>query len=254
MIRRNQIIPAENTATYLHATRGGANDRLEVHLTRGESPQPLDCSIPGEYVFFGAQATGTEVMIDLPMSCDVNGVVQVQAVQRDTLKPLTMTVEPAPDDLPWLGIPPQSPTIEGPREPIRIYLLIDGSSSMAGPPLVEAQAAARTSLEACDFTSTEVGPIPSYDEATLQAEATDNARRVLTANWQAERHGTTNLADALILAREKLAEPDRSRYIVFLTDGGDYPSTTEASVREAALCREDGIQIVAIDFDDADRD
>jgi Mg-chelatase subunit ChlD len=191
-------------------------------------------------------------MVDLSMSYDVNGVVQVHAVKRDTLKTLPMTVEAVPDDLSWLGLPPQSSTIEGHREPIRVYLLIDGSSSMAGPPLEEAQAAARAFLETCDFTSTEVGLISFSDEVTLQAEATDNARRVLAAIGRLSADGTTNLADALILAREKLAEADRARYIVLLTDG--YPDATEAAVWEAALCREDGIQIVAIGIGDADRD
>ena len=40
------------------------------------------------------------------MSYDANGVVQVQATQRDTGHALTMAVEPVPDDLSWLGRPP----------------------------------------------------------------------------------------------------------------------------------------------------
>ena len=84
VIRRNIPIPAQNTKTYIHATHGGANTRLEVYLTQGESAAPLDCTILGKYVFTGIHATDAEVMVDVGLSYDVNGVVQVQAVQRDT--------------------------------------------------------------------------------------------------------------------------------------------------------------------------
>src|SRR5437868_14740824 len=106
-ILRNLQIPAENTTSYLHATRGGANAKLEVYLTQGESPRPLDCSILGKYVFSGIQPTNAEVTIDLNISYDADGVVQVRAVQRDTRKALAMSIETVPDDLSWLGRPPE---------------------------------------------------------------------------------------------------------------------------------------------------
>ena len=107
VIRRNLPIPARNTKSYLHATHGGANTRLEVYLTQGESAWPLDCTILGKYVFTGIHATDAEVTVDVGLSYDANGVVQVQAVQRDTGHRLAMTVEPVPDDLSWLGRPPE---------------------------------------------------------------------------------------------------------------------------------------------------
>ena len=78
VIRRNLPIPAENTKSYLHATHGGANERLEVYLTQGESTRPLDCTVLGKYVFSGIQATDAEVTVDVGMSYDANGVVQVR--------------------------------------------------------------------------------------------------------------------------------------------------------------------------------
>ncbi|MBX6313290.1 MAG: Hsp70 family protein [Isosphaeraceae bacterium] len=252
IIRRNQPIPAGETKSYLHATHGGANERMEVYLTQGESPHPLDCSILGKYVFHGIQATDAEVTVDVTMSYDANGVVQVRAVQRDTLKPLPMTVEPVPDDLSWLGRPPQHEALQGPVEPIRVYLLIDVSSSMAGPPLEEAQAAARAFLDKCDFTNTEVGLISFSDEVVVQCEATDNARRVQASIARLVADGTTNLTDALETAHTLLQAKDRTRYLVILTDG--YPDAAESAVWQAALAREDGIQIVAIGMGEADRE
>ena len=135
VIRRNLPIPARNTKSYLHETHGGSNTRLEVYLTQGESSTPLDCTILGKYVFDGIHATNAEVTIDVGLSYDSNGVVQVQAVQRDTAHRLPMTVEPVPDDLSWLGRPPETSAAARPPELIRVFLLIDVSSSMTGQPL-----------------------------------------------------------------------------------------------------------------------
>jgi molecular chaperone DnaK len=250
VIRRNAPIPSENMKSYVHATHGGANDRLEVYLTQGESPQPIDCTILGKYVFSGFHVTDLEVTVDVSMSYDANGIVQVKAVQRDTGHRLAMEVEPVPDDLSWLGRTPETKREPGPST--RIYLLIDVSSSMAGAPLMEAQSAARAFLDKCDFTRTEVGLISFSDEVTLQADATDNARRVQAAINRLEPDGTTNLADALALARVQLSKTDRRRYIVILTDG--YPDAAEAAVAEATAARDQGIDIVAIGIGAADRE
>ena len=135
MIRRNLPIPASNTKSYLHETHGGANTRLEVYLTQGESAAPLDCTILGKYVFNDIHPTDAEVTVDVGLSYDSNGVVQVQAVQRDTGHRLPMTVEPVPDDLSWLGRPPETSTAGREPELIRVFLLIDVSASMTGQPL-----------------------------------------------------------------------------------------------------------------------
>jgi molecular chaperone DnaK (HSP70) len=252
IIRRNLPIPAEDSKSYLHETHGGRNATLEVYLTQGESLRPLDCSILGKYVFNGIQTTDAEVTIDVKMSYDVNGVVQVRAIQRDTGHALTLKVEPVPDDLNWLGQPPRMISRPAEPDPTRIYLLIDISASMAGTPLLEAQQAARAFLEKCDFSRTEVGLISFSDEVTLQAEATDSIRKVLGALHRLQPDGTTNLSDAIDLARQKLNRLDRIRYIVLLTDG--YPDAAESAVEQASRARGEGIEIVAIGIGEADLD
>ncbi|WP_435017321.1 Hsp70 family protein [Tundrisphaera sp. TA3] len=249
ILRRNLPIPAEGTVRYLHATHGGANANLDVYLTQGESDRPIDCTILGKYAFSGIQATDAEVTVEVRMAYDANGVVQVRAVQRDTGHALRMTVEPVPADLSWLGRPPAS-AVRAPLAPTRIFLLIDVSASMAGSPLMKAQAAARAFLDRCDFTGTEVGLIAFSDEVTLQCDATDNPRKVLAGLARLEADGTTNLADAIELARNRLLRIDRTRYLVILTDG--YPDAAEAAAEQAALARGEGIEIVAIGTGDAD--
>ena len=250
IVRRNTAIPAQGSTSYLHATHGGENDTLEVYLTQGDSARPTDCSILGRYSFSGIRATDREVIVDVRLSYDVNGVVQVRASQRDTRHDLAMRVEPVPDDLSWLDRPPSSATTQAPPEPSRIFLLIDGSASMAGHPLLEARNAAREFLGRCDFTATEVGLISFSDQVTLQCELTSNSRKVQSALDRLEADGTTNLADALELASDRLMNPERRRYVVILTDG--YPDATEAAVEQATKARDRGIEIVAIGTGDAD--
>ena len=250
ILPRNQPIPTSQSKPYVHATMGGRNDTLEVYLTQGESDRPLDCSILGKYVFAGIKTTDVEVTVDVQLSYDRDGVVQVEATQRDTRHRLSLRVEPVPDDLAWLGLPPRFDRVAAPVEPIRIMLLIDVSASMAGEPLVQAQSAAREFLDKCDFTRTEVGLISFSDEVILQTEATDNARKVRAAIDRLEPDGTTDLGGAVELARQRLNRLDRLRYIVILTDG--YPDAPEAAVEEASRARGEGVEIVAIGTGAAD--
>jgi molecular chaperone DnaK len=252
VVRRNLSIPASNTKSYLHETHGGSNTRLEVYLTQGESAAPLDCTILGKYVFSDIHATDAEVTVDVGLSYDSNGVVQVHATQRDTGHRLPMAVEPVPDDLAWLGLPPQRQAAGGEAELIRVLLLIDVSASMTGEPLVEAQTAAEEFLSKCDFTTMEVGLISFSSLVALQSAATSNVRRLHAAVNRLEAQGSTNLTDALEMARGQLVATDRKRYVVILTDG--YPDAAESAVEQALGARRQGIEIVAIGTGDADRD
>ncbi|MDX2037694.1 MAG: Hsp70 family protein [Isosphaeraceae bacterium] len=250
IIRRNSPIPAESTRSYLHELHGGAVDRLEIYLTQGESDVPLDCSILGKYVFSGFHPTDAEVRVEVTMSYDADGVVQVSAIQGDTRHALAMTVEPVGDDLSWLGRPPATRESVAEAVPTRVYLAIDVSSSMAGSPLFAAQQAARAFLDKCDFTRMEVGVISFSDHATLHCDAVDNPRAIQAALLRLEADGTTNLADAIQIARTKLMLMDRRRFIVILTDG--FPDAPEAAVEQAREAREEGIDIVAIGMGAAD--
>ncbi|MFI5456364.1 MAG: Hsp70 family protein [Isosphaerales bacterium] len=252
VIRRNLPIPARNDKSYLHATHGGANTKLEVYLTQGESAAPLDCTILGKYVFNDIHPTDAEVAVDVGLCYDSNGVVQVQAVQRDTGRRLPMTVEPVPDDLSWLGRSPETAVAAREPELIRVLLLIDVSASMTGQPLIEAQTAANEFLSRCDFTTMEVGLISFSTLVALQSAATSNVRRLHAAVHRIEAQGSTNLTDALEMARGQLVSDDRKRYIVILTDG--YPDAPDSAVEQALAARQQGIEIVAIGTGDADRD
>jgi Mg-chelatase subunit ChlD len=161
-----------------------------------------------------------------------------------------MTVEPVPDDLSWLGRPPDHGESRTPSDPVTIYLLMDASASMAGGPMLEAQTAARAFLERCDFTATQVGLISFSDQVTLMTDATDHVRRIEAAIARIEADGSTNLTDALELARDQLVNVHRTRYVVILTDG--FPDAPESAVEQAEALRDMGIEIVAIGTGAAD--
>ena len=140
----------------------------------------------------------------------------------------------------------------GEPERIRVFLLIDVSSSMIGQPLVEAQTAAREFLDRCDFTTMEVGPGLVLEPGRAPVHGDSNVRRLHAAIGRLEAEGSTNLTDALEMARGQLVATDRKRYIVILTDG--FPDAAESAVEQALAARGQGIEIVAIGTGDADRD
>src|SRR5207253_374212 len=137
-------------------------------------------------------------------------------------------------------------------ELIRVLLLMDVSASMTGQPLIEAQTAAREFLSKCDFTTMEVGLISFSTMVALQSPATSNVRRLHAAVHRLEVEGSTNLTDALEMARAQLVAGDRRRYLVILTDG--YPDAPESAIEQALAARREGIEIVAIGTGDADRE
>jgi Mg-chelatase subunit ChlD len=97
-----------------------------------------------------------------------------------------------------------------------------------GAPLVEAQTAAREFLDRCDFTTTEVGLISFSTVVSLQSPPTNNVRRLHAAIHRLEAEGSTNLTDALEMARGQLVADGWRRYIVILTDG--FPDAPESAV------------------------
>jgi hypothetical protein len=170
------------------------------HVNRNKYACTLDLGQPrGRELFLRLVALSdvvienwrSPVMESVGLSYDVNGVVQVQAVQRDTGHGLSLAVEPVPDDLSWLGHPSEL-AVAGEAERIRVFLLIDVSSSMIGQPLVEAQTAAREFLDRCDFTTMEDGLVSFSSLVALQCAATSNARRLHAAIGQLEAEGSTN--------------------------------------------------------------
>ena len=78
IIGRNQPIPTSASKPYVHSTMGGRNDTLEVYLTQGEA---TGRSTARSWVVMSSREfrpTDAEVTVDVAMSYDRDGVVQVR--------------------------------------------------------------------------------------------------------------------------------------------------------------------------------
>ena len=252
VIRRNVPIPAENTRSYLHATHGGANTRLEVYLTQGESARPLDCTILGKYVFSGIHA-------DRRRGDGRRGpVVRRQRRRPGAGRPARHGAPPGDDRRAGARRPlVAGPAARGRRSRaspsrIRVYLLIDVSSSMTGQPLVEAQTGGAGVPRPVRLHHDGGRPDLVLEPGDAPVRGDRQRPPAPGRDRPARGRRDTNLTDALEMARGQLVDRDRKRYIVILTDG--YPRRPRERRGAGTAARGQGIEIVAIGTGEADRD
>ena len=231
VIRRNLPIPARNTKSYLHETHGGANARLEVYLTQGESTDSARLHDPGQVRLRRHPADRSEVTIDVGLSYDSNGVVQVQAVQRDT-------APPAADDR---RAGPRRSLVAGP--PARDVRR--GAAARADPRLPADRRVGEHDRPAAGRGPDRRARVPVevrlhdhggrpdlvLDAGRAPVAGDEQRARLHAAVHRLEAEGSTNLTDALEMARGQLVAGDRKRYIVILTDG--YPDAPESALEQA---------------------
>lgn len=252
LIKKNLTIPSTQTRPYQMPVRRSGEMKLEVFLTQGEMDDPQSCAYLGRYVFTEFPSLSDKLaVLDITYAYDHNGVVQISAVERSTGKPLKLTVEPVPFDVParFAG----RPIDQQAREHMNIYLAFDLSGSMSGRPLAEAKKAAEAFVSQCDLTTTSIGLISFSDSVHVDQQATQNNKDILHA-IQRLSIGKTGIGNAgqpfsEILSRLNQA-PGRS-YGIILTDG--VWAHQEKAVREAQSCHAAQIDIIAIGFGGADR-
>ena len=108
-------------------------------------------------------------------------------------------------------------------------LVMDTSSSMAGPPLSNAQAAARSYLAALGEDDP-VALIAFNNQARLLVDYTTDRQRLIRAIDTLPYGGKTALYDATMLGIETaIAAPLPRRALVILSDGGEYGNVSESS-------------------------
>lgn len=250
ILPKNRPIPDEATRPYQLQTRSRGKGELDVYMTQGESEDPRACSLLGKYRFSGIAPAGGEVTLDITYRYDHNGVVQVSAKNRATGRSLPMTVELVPEDMSWLGRPPEG-VVE--RSHLTAYLAFDLSGSMAGAPLAEAQEAAHEFVRQSDLAHTSIGLISFADAVRTDIEASQNAKSLerAIARMNIGSVGYGNTASPFAHAHKLLQEIDGGRFIVLLTDG--VWASQDGAVKEAKACRADNIEVIAIGFGGADR-
>ena len=134
LIRKNLAIPSSQTRPYQMAVRRRGDSELEVFLTQGESDNPQQCAYLGRYVFSDFPPVAEKhAILDITYEYDKNGVVHISAVERASGKPLKLSVEPVPPDVParFAGRPLDQQV----RENLTVYLAFVLSGCMSGRPL-----------------------------------------------------------------------------------------------------------------------
>jgi Mg-chelatase subunit ChlD len=138
----------------------------------------------------------------------------------------------------------------------RIVLLLDCSSSMAGPKTRQAQDGAKAFATNALGDKHPVGVVSFADRAVLLQSPVSEHRLIEKAIDGLRVGGETNIAAGLSAATRVLCASGR-RTIVLVTDGMPSPDTPESRDECLAMADEaklSGIEIICIGTDDADLD
>ena len=252
IIQKNEPIPCQQTRPYRLPIRPTEDNRLEVFMTQGETEEPNSCAYLGQYVFTNIpKIQGRAAIIDLTYSYNLNGVVEVSAVERSTQQPLTLSIEPLPHDVPDRFTLP--PAIETVREHLNLYMAFDLSGSMEGKPLSEARRAANNFVSQCDLTTTSIGIIEFSNRTLTTVQECQNTKKIARGirNLKIGRTGYGNETHPFDEILRLLENTNGLRYGLILTDG--VWSNPRRAIRSAQYCHQAGIEIIAVGFGRADK-
>jgi molecular chaperone DnaK len=253
LIQKNSPIPVSETRSYQMRLRRDGKTQLEIFLTQGESTNPQHCVYLGRYLFSDfPPLSGQTAIIDITYQYNKNGTVQVSARERSSGKPLTLSVESRPLNVP--GRFAGRPTERVRQEQLTLYLAFDLSGSMQGEPFEQAKQAVLAFVEQCNLTTTSIGLLSFSDRVTMNLLASRD-KKVIRQAIEQLAPGQTGYGnnghpfDELYTALSQLAG---LRYAVVLTDGSW--SRPELAVQQARRCHAAGIEVFAIDFGAANED
>ena len=252
IIAKNATIPRKETRPYSLRVNRRGDSQLDVYMTQGETENPMDCVYLGKYVFSNIPTVSDDrVTLDVSYEYDRNGVVNVSAVERSSGRPLALTIEQLPADVPDRFMLP--PEVHVAREHLTVYLAFDLSGSMSGDPLREAQRAAHAFVKECDLSNTSIGLIGFSDSVRLELNASQNAKKIAAAidGMVCGRTGYGNATHPFDEIFKLLKNAKGSRYGVVLADG--VWSDQDRAVRQAKKCHAEVIEIIGIGFGGADR-
>ncbi len=134
----------------------------------------------------------------------------------------------------------------------QVYLLLDISGSMDEAKLAQARRGGTKFAVDAIGRGYRVGVIQFSSWATLKVEPTENRWAIERGLTDIGPRATTNMASAIKLATEHLGSGEGDRAIVLVTDG--FPDSEPKALAAAAKAKRQGITIITIGTDDADRD
>lgn len=136
------------------------------------------------------------------------------------------------------------------RQAAHVYLVIDTSGSMAGGKLEQAKEGALDFAKDAFRKEYAVGLI-SFDTTVKHVcESTYDIGLLEGRIREMHAAGTTNMAEAIRMAHDRLRRLAGTRVIVIATDG--MPNNAQDALREGVRAKKDKIDIITIGTDDAD--
>jgi Mg-chelatase subunit ChlD len=222
-------------------------------MTQGESESPADVTYLGKYVLHDIpHGERGLAILDVEYNYDASGTVQVTGRVRPSGQTLRLTVEPLPPDVPARFLKAPEEAMEAVH--VTAYLAFDLSGSMDGQPLAEAKKAARSFLHNTDLTHCSLGLIVFAENVQVVLQACQNAGKIERAInrlsiGQAGCSSETHPFDEVHRLLKQVEEP---KFILTLADGAW--TCQKQAIRSAKVCREAGIESIAIGFGSADRD
>jgi Mg-chelatase subunit ChlD len=132
-----------------------------------------------------------------------------------------------------------------------VYLVIDCSGSMAGQKLEQAKKGILDFSKDAFLKEYLVGLISFDTEARHICEPTYDIELINSSLEQMHSTGSTNMADAIIMAHHHLKDLNFTRVIVIATDG--LPDNAEYAITAGDRAKADKIDIITIGTDDADQ-
>lgn len=252
IIPKNTPIPAANTRAFQMRVRDKKGE-LEVYVLQGHHPRPLDNTVTNKYVITKIQKVGSgKSIIDVTYAYNTNGVIEVSAVQKETGKQLPIRVEPVPEDMSWTDRSPKENS-QGGTPLVEVIMALDMSGSMSGTPLKMAKEAMEKFVRNMDPEMVRVGLIPFAERTVCELRPTENYRAVTAALGKltiGKTYGYGTSAQPFTQARAAFTGDADVRYIIVLTDG--CWSHADRAVAEARTCHQQGIEVMALGFGDAD--
>jgi uncharacterized protein YegL len=254
IIKKHAKIPASGTRKSQFRTRDTENE-LDVYVLQGEHDRPLDNIIIHKYVITGIEQTNPpSTVIHITYQYTADGVIEVSAIQQETGKQLPIRIEPVPHDMSWTDGSPREQG--GGGSTVDVVLAIDVSGSMDGEPIAKAKEAMTLFVNQMESDAVQIGLVAFASSTKCVLEPTHNYEDVMRA---------INTLDEVKVGKGTSSEPftisyptlqrkkAQHRYIVVLTDGLWY-GKAKKSVSVAQKCHENGIDVMALGFGNADYD
>jgi uncharacterized protein YegL len=258
IIKKHAKIPASGTRKSQFRTRDTDNE-LDVYVLQGEHDRPLDNIIIHKYVITEIEQTNPpSTVIHITYQYTADGVIEVSAIQQETGKQLPIRIEPVPHDMSWTDDSPREQG--GAGSSVDVILAIDVSGSMDGEPIAKAKEAMTLFVNQMDSYSVQIGLVAFASSTKCVLEPTHNYEDVMRA---------INTLDEVKVGKGTSSEPftisypllhgkkAQHRYIVVLTDGlwyGNWYGKKNTIISAAQACHDDGIDVMALGFGDADYD